>query len=245
MAATYDSSSVYSLDSFIGSQPYTWSASHTSATGSDTGLIVIATIEDGGDKFDGCWYNGVSLTQLAVHTATAQSVAVYYLANPASGSNTLEISYTANRLGGALAINVNDCLQSGAMLDTLATASSGFGDTTETVSSIASTSGELVIMASALRDLTSDPSVTYGTGQTGTAEAVVANSQTWLAGSYKTSGSASESMTHSWTGGSRGPHVAFTVQPAAGGGVPGVFTLVGGAGLVGSAGLVGGTGLVG
>ena len=83
--------------------PLTWS--HT-CTGSNLVLIVAVGCRAIGASISTPTYNGVSMTLLgSQRTMTASVVALYYLLNPAAGSNTISVAFggtSANCNGGAV-----------------------------------------------------------------------------------------------------------------------------------------------
>jgi len=95
MAIAYDAVSEGNRDASAGVNT---DFSH-SCTGSDRFLVVhVATYKSGsGDIVTGVTYNGVSMTLLNQETAqTEVETYMFYLANPASGSNTVSIKHPSN-----------------------------------------------------------------------------------------------------------------------------------------------------
>lgn len=73
------------------SSPYSWS--HT-CTGSNLGLFVITDCSSSGGV-TGVTYNSVTLTKVGSDfTLVDRIINLWYLANPASGSNTIVVSFT-------------------------------------------------------------------------------------------------------------------------------------------------------
>jgi hypothetical protein len=87
---------------------------HT-CTGSNRILFVGVWIQDSGtDKISGITYNGVSMTQIGkVINAQVESVYLYYLVAPASGTNNIVMSKTGTDLGYVLGVSYTGAKQSG------------------------------------------------------------------------------------------------------------------------------------
>lgn len=96
MAIAVDTSTESSAAS--GAGPFTWS--HT-CTGSNLVLVVLVKLNGGGTvrTVTGITYNGVSLTHNAASdksfAADSLSSEIWYLANPATGANTISVSIDA------------------------------------------------------------------------------------------------------------------------------------------------------
>lgn len=85
--------STESSGSFITSSPFAWS--HT-CTGSDLILVVCAWVNSS-DTVSGITYNGVSLTEQAAQTTSnGLTASIWTLANPATGSNNVEITVSGS-----------------------------------------------------------------------------------------------------------------------------------------------------
>lgn len=92
--------------------------SHT-CTGSD--LILLVGIDDvktaGADNVTGVTYNGVAMTKIATQThagdAEAGTKTLWYLAAPATGSNTVSISNNNTPTIRAAAVSYTGCKQTG------------------------------------------------------------------------------------------------------------------------------------
>jgi len=84
MAIAFDA---FSSGGGTGASPKSWS--HT-CTGQHRILIVTLMTQSGSDTITGVTYNGVSMTAIS---STARS-SMFYLLNPATGSNTVEVSYS-------------------------------------------------------------------------------------------------------------------------------------------------------
>ena len=108
MAIAFDAKSA--LGAFSASSPVTWS--HT-CTGSDRILFVIA-YATGGDNFTSGTYNSVALTEIAkVDRGDGRYINLLYLINPASGSNTVSLSYGGAGLYHGIASSYTGAKQSG------------------------------------------------------------------------------------------------------------------------------------
>ncbi len=68
---------------------------HNMSTGANGGLLVVITMSSSAD-FSGATYAGVPMTLVrnSLDTSESQRVAAYYLANPATGSNNIVVSFT-------------------------------------------------------------------------------------------------------------------------------------------------------
>ena len=94
MAIAYDSSGT-----FLGAQPGT-SGTPTFSVGSSADRIlwigITTATSDGSNKCTALTYGGVSLTLLVDRelNTSNQNLALYYLVNPASGSNTLSYTFS-------------------------------------------------------------------------------------------------------------------------------------------------------
>lgn len=98
MAIAYDSDS----EGAVGADP-SWS--HT-CTGNDRLLVVVAGRPT--DVVVGITYNGEAMTQITETTypgATYVGLSLWYLVNPASGSNTIAVDSDGNDNVGAIAIS--------------------------------------------------------------------------------------------------------------------------------------------
>ena len=74
------------------------SFSHTT-TGSNLLLVVTAQYNDGNESITGITYNSVALTKVRRDTTGAPvdiTTEIWYLIAPASGANTVAVTYTAN-----------------------------------------------------------------------------------------------------------------------------------------------------
>lgn len=80
---------------YIGASSSSDSFSYdTTSTGSNRALIVMCTNQSG--QFEtSATYNGVSMTKLTSGSNAIFGQTMFYLANPATGANTLTINYTA------------------------------------------------------------------------------------------------------------------------------------------------------
>ena len=77
------------------------SYSHTVEAQQNRCLLVIAQINSDSRSIDGITYNGVAMTALASNTITIGGGAditqhIFYLSNPATGSNTVAVSYSSS-----------------------------------------------------------------------------------------------------------------------------------------------------
>lgn len=76
----------------------TQTLAHNQNTGSNIGLLVVVTMSNSVD-FSGCTYGGVAMTlaRNTLFSAESQRQAAYYLANPATGSNNIVVSFTGSQ----------------------------------------------------------------------------------------------------------------------------------------------------
>lgn len=76
----------------------TQTLAHNQNTGSNRGLLVVVTMSNSVD-FSGCTYGGVAMTLVrnTLFSAESQRQAAYYLANPATGSNNIVVSFTGSQ----------------------------------------------------------------------------------------------------------------------------------------------------
>jgi len=87
--------------SLTASSPKTFS--HTCAADAD--ILFVATINSTGANVTGVTYNGVSMTSVATQlnnpASDAYWIGLWYLINPATGTNTVSISFSAGSSNGA------------------------------------------------------------------------------------------------------------------------------------------------
>lgn len=124
-----------------GAGPYTWS--HT-CSGSNRVLFVKVSYYDSGDSVSGVTYNGVTMTAMPSSLVSNGQYFVvwYYLINPATGSNTVSVSFTGTVFDfGGSAVSVTDADQTTAF-GGVATAT---GTSTTPSVNVSSASDELVI----------------------------------------------------------------------------------------------------
>jgi len=124
-----------------GAGPFTWS--HT-CSGSDRVLFVKVSYYDSADSVTGVTYNGVTMSVVTGSLVSngQYSVVWYYLINPATGSNTVSVSFTGAVFDfGGSAISVTGADQTTAF-GGVATAT---GTSTTPSVDVSSASDELVI----------------------------------------------------------------------------------------------------
>jgi len=81
-------------------------------TGSNT-LLFVGCFATTGDVVTGITYNGVSMTQVGKVTNGGETTYLYYLIAPASGSNTIAISWTGVSTVRGHGVSYTGCAQSG------------------------------------------------------------------------------------------------------------------------------------
>lgn len=94
----YRAYAAIAFDAFTDSAANINSFSHTS-TGSNLVLVVGASYNDGSESITGITYNGVALTKIRRDTTGAPvdiTTELWYLKAPATGANTVAITYTNN-----------------------------------------------------------------------------------------------------------------------------------------------------
>jgi len=142
MAVTFDAASTNG-SGYRGASPLTWA--HT-CTGSDRGLIVGISWWNGGDPTNvAVTYNSVSMTQEAdISASDAARVRIFSLIAPATGSNTISVSWAGSNtdpmVGGAVSVTGAD------QTDLIQRAASTNSGTSTTASvTVTSATGEFVV----------------------------------------------------------------------------------------------------
>lgn len=137
----------------------TQSFSHDHSVGSDGYLFVIACMSNV-TTFSSCTYNGVSMTELDVSTTaeTGMHWVMYELAAPATGSNTVELTFAAAQYNpvSCFVISATDCAGSGNLVFDNTATSPNAGSIT--VSADSMVFGALVAGSPNLHDVTIDGS---------------------------------------------------------------------------------------
>lgn len=143
----------------LGGTPISWS--HT-CTGSNRVLIVVIPYWADGRLISSITYNGVNLTQIIHHQVSLYAVDIWGLIAPATGSNTITITFAASPTqtpwGTACAVSMTGADQTTAW----GTAAGANGSSTGPSVNVSSAANEMVIDG-----VTHDAaSVTPGSGQT-------------------------------------------------------------------------------
>lgn len=196
---------------------FSWS--HTTS-GSDRVLVVGVT--DGRNntvRVTGVTYNGESLSSSASVASGGLNASFYYLANPDTGANTVQVSSAATLAGIAGAISVTGADTTDPIDDT--DTSSGNGKSSSASLTTTQTNSVLVDALSV--------AYTFASGFTeGASQTLIADAENVTFGgeggiSYKTvSSSGSQSMSWTWGGffGSNYAQVAIAIKEGTGGGDP-------------------------
>jgi hypothetical protein len=199
------------------------SFSHTVGTAKRNVVLFAAAslLEDGGTVSNiSATYGGVSMTKVGEYKAASKAllVALFYLARPATGANTLAFSWTGASLGGFYAISLYGVnrgapVKSGSYT-TLAETSSAAPSV-----DVPSNNGDWVLDVIASQSSAVDPlNMTVGGGQTAIMNGeVVTTTRMAYGGSYE-AGAASVTMSWSKTGGYFAIMAGMSVQPASEGG---------------------------
>lgn len=181
---TFDAASNY--DGQIFASSFSWS--HT-CSGNDRCLVVGVSIRGSTNGIvSSITYNGVSLTKIAhaEYSDTANRIELWYLLNPATGSNTIEVTLTGSAYvtGGAISLNNVEALGS------YNSAADGNTDT-PTVDVANCSEGCMVVDAVGEND---DTALSVGSGQTERYKAL--NAQISIGGSTE---AGTGTVTMSWS----------------------------------------------
>ena len=216
MAIAFDAAS-NNGSGYRGAPPLTWS--HT-CTGSDRGLIVGVSWYNGLDPTDvAVTYNGVSMTQEAdISAPDASRVRIFSLIAPATGSNTISVSWTGSNtdpmVGGA--VSVTGCHQT----DMITRAASTNSGTSTTVSvTVTSATGEFVVDTAVMVDTPTE-------NGDGTQRWNVNGTGLYGCGA-SAPGAASVNMSWSQASSASWAIAAVSIDPAAAGGLKGSLSLLG------------------
>ena len=197
------------------------SFSHT-CTGSDRLLLVWVFFDRGNGTYtvSSATYNGVSLSQVTTFGNGAQYVELWRLVAPATGANTLALSY--NNAGPTAKVAVRAVSYTGVDGTTpLGSLSSATGTSKTPTVTLSSASGELV--ADFVSPYSAGIDLTVGSGQTSRAEVDNASSGFVCYGVSDEAGAASVTMSWSWTSANDSWFIgAIPIKPtgAAAGGIP-------------------------
>jgi hypothetical protein len=171
------------------------SFSHTTS-GSDR-FLMVGCVNSESLTFTGATYNGASMGSAIIDTlAESRKVIVWGLVNPASGANTVEVTWSdGNREPYCQAMSFSGVDQS-TPYDTIPTTASGFG--TSSSQSITSEADDMVVQWV----VTSGGITgwTAGAGETEIHQAIGGGAAHNLLTSYE-AGDTSVTMSSSWTGG--------------------------------------------
>lgn len=128
MAITFDNATSSGFGANVSSK----TVSHTTGSGSNRILFVGVAMSGNviTDLVSGITYGGVSMTKItdaAGIDGNTGDVTVYYLANPASGTNDVVVSFSVNNGGGIQVVSYSDSKQTGIpdSGNTLSTSSGG------------------------------------------------------------------------------------------------------------------------
>lgn len=207
MAIAYDTLS----QSAEASSANTVSWSHTTS-GSDRALFVGAQ-ESGGIGLSGITYNGVAMTeQWDIADAFSFRIAGATLVNPASGTNTVVITWDDVTTGRGVAVSLTGVDQT----TPVGTAATATGNSSTISRAVTSAADELVVDCAHMSDF--GETMTVGAGQT---ERM--NEQNWFGGfgnSLVSTEPGAASVTMSWTTGGNNPWStgAIPFKPAGAGG---------------------------
>ena len=106
MAIAFDAAT----NNYTASATTTYTTSHT-CTGSN--LILIVGTMNGFVTASGVTYNGVSMTKLADSTQVGQTMTLWYLINPATGTNNVVTSFTGTQDWQVLSASYTGVKQTG------------------------------------------------------------------------------------------------------------------------------------
>ena len=159
MAIAFDATS---NSGYQTTTPYSWS--HT-CTGSSRVLIVgVSMLSVAGSSVTGITYNGVALTKIRsdISAVGAVRTELWRLVNPASGSNTVEVTLSATLDSIAAAVSLTGVNQTNPTGSHNGASATNVGAADATVSVSTTADGSWLIDAVA----TTDTAITVGAGQT-------------------------------------------------------------------------------
>ena len=194
-----------------GGSPVTWT--HT-CTGSSLVLLVSVTYRGSGLSVSAVTYNGVGLTRIATDGPTSPAIQgdLWYLVNPATGANTVSVTFAGGTPTRVVAHSIS--FTGVDQATPIGTAAHANGSSTTPSATVSSAAGELVVDALCWNSNVATASV--GAGQT------QLDNDTTSAGSQETGEANSDeagaaSVTMSWTlSGSTGwSLIAVPLKPAA------------------------------
>jgi hypothetical protein len=201
---TFQSATSYTS---LHDDPHTYA--HNVGTGSDRVLIVCAWIEaDGAVTIDGATYDGESMTQLLTRTEDKNDAKVYYLLDPNSGSNNVEVDLSGSYTLNSAAISFN-----GGTTPEAATQDSGTGSDIDTdITTL--TANSMIVDCFSNSD--AEQSITEDGGQTErtTADGICGASQCSGASTEPASTVTTYNLGWSWSASKRWIHQLAAVPPA-------------------------------
>ena len=167
--------------------------------------IIVAVATKGADP-SGVTYNGVALTRLSGANEGTRYASLWYLANPASGTNNVVVSLGSSNAIIAASYSFSHVNQS-SVLSNAATNTSG--GATSSSATVTSTIGDVVIDSIAVED---EPVFTVGAGQTQKAQLDSDDTDTSFGSSYETATTTSTAMTWAIDASKDIAHVAARVN---------------------------------
>lgn len=203
------------------------SFSHTVGTAKRGAVLFAAASlrDDGGSVAANTFsatYGGVSMTKVGEHTAATRKIAValFYLAVPATGSNTLAFSWTGASLGGFYAISLYGVNRGNPVRSGSYTTLAETNSATPSIS-VPSNTGDWVLDVIASESIfSSTVGMTVGAGQTAIMNSEIQNTVRMAYGGSYEAGAASVTM--SWSKAAGGGYFAImagmSVQPGSEGG---------------------------
>jgi hypothetical protein len=183
------------------------SFSHTVAVQSDRVLYVAVNVDTNTDVSASATYNSVAMS-LVVALSAQQYLAVFQLVAPATGTNTVAVTYTGS-IGGVCHARSYYGVDQSTPTGSPVTSEAATGTTVS--NDVASATGNLVVDFVGINNNTA-AQVTEGAGQTerGLAEAD-GPATTTLSGSDE-AGAATVTMSWSWVTTHRNAHIAFSLN---------------------------------
>lgn len=197
-AIAYDTSTAGGT--ITATSPKTW----THTTSGDDRFLVVAVNQTGAGNITGVTYGGVSMTRASNEQAVTEAyvISMWYLKNPASGSNTVSVSFTAGSTNGASSSYTG-------VLGGYDTSANGLDGTSPITGTLTTVNQAWMVMVTT--DDGSNPSA--GTGTT-----LLVNFQggTSLFDSGATLSAGSNSLNATFTGGAgNGGYVVLSMTPVA------------------------------